>query len=432
VLESVPNIENNWVGLSKIQPTHEFRRVRVNEQAVVEFIDKDSELTAEQFTYIGLAGVNDHQIFWESMRSGGLEAVNLGEVYGLIALIDKSITTFNFTWFDIGSRSGLENARYNIQSTFKPNLLDKEDEAIWFIGDRVIKFSTDSSFINNRVQRAKALADYVPEIMFAAHNMYLYAKVEGQVLSSVVNQAVFQNFLTYLEGFFDQPIESTFTTKEFNEKCYGFYHDKTLERVEQYLTRFNLTDGVVCVNGRKIMPIFNQLENLDWESICNGIPSNFHGDLHFENILVQPNESFKFLDWRQNFAGCLDLGDRYYDLAKLLHGMIVPHQSVHDEQYSISLEGQNTTIDIRIPGEYELIRKSYWEWLTINNFNVGKVYNLTALVFLNIAALHHEPYCHFLYHLGRYMLDKGIDENYEGTLPNVYPNVSHYIKDQKL
>jgi len=432
VLESIPDIKNNWVGLSKIQPTHEFRRVRVNKQAVIEFIDKDSEITAEQFTYIGLAGVNDYQSFWESMRSGGLEAVNLGEVYGLIALIDKSITTFNFTWFDTGSRNGLETARNNIQSTFTPNILDKEDEAIWFIEDRVIKFSTDSSFIKNRIQRAKALADYVPEITFAAQNMYSYTKVEGQVLSSVVNQAVFQNFLTYLEGFFDQPIESTLSTKEFNAKCYEFYHDKTLERVEQYLTRFNLTDGVVCVNGRRIVPIFNQLENLDWESISNGIPSNFHGDLHFENILVKPNESFKFLDWRQNFAGRLELGDRYYDLAKLLHGMIVPHQSVHDEQYSISLEGQNTTIDIRIPREYDLIRRSYWEWLTINNYNVQKVYSLTALVFLNIAALHHEPYCHFLYHLGRYMLDKGIDENFVGTLPNAQLNASRYLKTQKI
>ena len=432
VLESVPNIENNWVGLSKIQPTHEFRRVRVNEQAVVEFIDKDSEITAEQFTYIGLAGVNDHQKFWESMKSGGVDAADLGEVYGLITLIDKSITTFDFTWFDIGSRNGLETARNNIRSTFTPTILDKEDEAIWFIGERVIKYSADSSFIKNRVQRARALADYVPQITFAAQNMYSYTKVEGQVLSSIVTQPVFQNFLTYLEGFFDQVIESTLSSKEFNAKCYEFYHDKTLERVEQYLTRFNLTDGSVYVNGRGIGPIFNQLENLDWESISNGVPSNFHGDLHFENILVQQNESFKFLDWRQNFAGCLDLGDRYYDLAKLLHGMIVPHQSVHDQQYSLSIDNQNIAIDIRTPREYELIRRLYWEWLTINNYNVGKVYSLTALVFLNIAALHHEPYCHFLYYLGRYMLDKGIDENYEGTLPNVYLNVSHYIKDQKL
>jgi hypothetical protein len=158
---------------------------------------------------------------------------------------------------------------------------------------------------------------------------------------------------------------------------------------------------------------------LDWDSISNGVPSNFHGDLHFENILVLPNEGFKLLDWRQNFAGDLKLGDRYYDLAKLLHGMIVPHQSVHDEQYSISFIDQETSIQIRTPREYDLIRRSYWEWLTFNNYNVGKVYSLTALVFLNIAALHHEPYCHFLFHLGRYMLDKGIDEYFVGTLPNV-------------
>ena len=50
----------------------------------------------------------------------------------------------------------------------------------------------------------------------------------------------------------------------------------------------------------------------------------FPGDFHFENILYdQITDSFKFIDWRQNFAGDLFVGDRYYDFAKLLHGIIV-------------------------------------------------------------------------------------------------------------
>jgi thiamine kinase-like enzyme len=249
--------------------------------------------------------------------------------------------------------------------------------------------------------------------------MYSYGMVDGQVLSGVVSELIFEKFLLYMQGFFERPIKSDFSIKEFNGKCHEFYHDKTLERVEQYLSRFKYTDREIHVNGRKIRPVFKQLKTVNWESISNGIPSNFHGDLHFENILSLPNGDFKFLDWRQNFAGSLEVGDRYYDLAKLLHGMIVPHQSVHDGKYSIFTDNWDITIDIRTPRDYDLIRRSYWDWLTTNNYDVEKIYCLTALVFLNIAALHHEPYCHFLYHLGRYMLEKEVDEYFVGTLPSI-------------
>ena len=45
-----------------------------------------------------------------------------------------------------------------------------------------------------------------------------------------------------------------------------------------------------------------------------------------ENILYnQKNKKFLFLDWRQDFNGNLEIGDLYYDLSKLLHGLIVEH-----------------------------------------------------------------------------------------------------------
>jgi hypothetical protein len=430
VTEPIPNIENNWVGLSKSPLTHEFRRVRVEEQVVLEFIDKESKITAEQFTYIGLAGIYDYQDFWESMELGGATAVNLGEVHGLNSLLKKYISTHIFTWFDTGSPRGLESAKIKLQSTFRPNILEKENEAIWFVGQRVIKFSTDTSFIRNRVQRAIEIAGFVPAITLESENMYCYAKAEGRVLSSVIGPPVFHKFLNDLDIFFGQPIKSPISVDEFNKKCYEFYHDKTMERTAQYLARFNFNDGISYINGSKIQPISGQLKDINWELLCEGIPSRFHGDLHFENILIQPDERFVFLDWRQDFAGYLEFGDRYYDLAKLLHGMIVPHKSVHEEQYSISFDNETITIAIAAPKEYDLIRRSYWDWLTINNYSVTKVYSLTALVFLNIAALHHEPYCHFLYNLGRYMLNKGIDEHFDGTLPNTYLDVSRKIDIQ--
>jgi hypothetical protein len=52
----------------------------------------------------------------------------------------------------------------------------------------------------------------------------------------------------------------------------------------------------------------------------------------------------------------------------------------------------------------------YYEWLEKNGFNVNKVKTMTALIFLNIAALHHYPYALVLMALGKEMLQKAIDE----------------------
>jgi len=62
--------------------------------------------------------------------------------------------------------------------------------------------------------------------------------------------------------------------------------------------------------------------------------------------------------------------------------------------------------------EYDLHRKQILveceayleEWCKENGFSWHKVRVITALIYLNIAALHHHPYCELLYALGKRML----------------------------
>ena len=62
---------------------------------------------------------------------------------------------------------------------------------------------------------------------------------------------------------------------------------------------------------------------IDWSWISNGkLIVRFHGDLHFENILVPTNNNFHtppylFVDWRQDFCGDLKVGDIYYDFENI-------------------------------------------------------------------------------------------------------------------
>ena len=69
--------------------------------------------------------------------------------------------------------------------------------------------------------------------------------------------------------------------------------------------------------------------------------------------------------------------------------------------------------------DYEIYRKqtSYkseeilMSFLKKNKFSISKVKILTALIFLNIASLHHQPYSIFLYFLGKDMLNRTLNES---------------------
>jgi aminoglycoside phosphotransferase (APT) family kinase protein len=144
---------------------------------------------------------------------------------------------------------------------------------------------------------------------------------------------------------------------------------------------------------------------VDWSWLGRGLPGSFHGDFHFENILYEPGTGrFTFLDWRQNFGGLMDVGDIYYDLAKLNHGLIVCHELVARDLFKVEEEAGAV--------RFELLRKQslvdceavFAEFLEANGYDRKKVQVLTALIYLNIAALHHHPYSLLLYYLGRSLL----------------------------
>ena len=51
-------------------------------------------------------------------------------------------------------------------------------------------------------------------------------------------------------------------------------------------------------------------------------------------------------------------------------------------------------------------KNDFYKFIIANNFDKSKIDLLTALIFLNIATLHHEPYNQFLFVLGHEFLNK--------------------------
>ena len=154
------------------------------------------------------------------------------------------------------------------------------------------------------------------------------------------------------------------------------------------------------------------LNQIDWEWMSKGLAGRFHGDFHFENILYsKTDKKFTFLDWRQDFAGDLSVGDVYYDLAKLMHGLIVNHGLIANDEYAASWTEGEIKFDLHRKQGLVECEDRLNTWTKENNFDLKKVRVLTALIYLNIAALHHYPYSLLLYGLGKKMLHNELNTN---------------------
>jgi choline kinase len=405
--ETVTTLTGNWMAYSDADELVSYRTVTLEDGCVVSISEKDPFASPLGKPYIGIAGIHDHSGFWHAMESGSIQAIEQGECFGLRALLPRKIIAHYLTWYDTGNLEKLASARSHFQTKDGPTILHKSNEAIWFVGDRVIKFSADPVFISNRVARASTLGRFVPQITGQSTHMYAYDKVDGIVLSECATPSVFRDLLTQCEDFWSIDRLSPAQTVLFQTSCRKFYQDKTLERVDLFYRNFSKTDLSETINGEAVPTLRTLLDAVDWQWLSQGLPGRFHGDFHFENILWCETEGrFVFLDWRQDFGGDLCLGDIYYDFAKLLHGLIVNHEIIADEHFSIEWTDQAIRFDFHRKQSLVDCEQVFYRWLQDKGFDIRKIKFLTSIIYLNIAALHHNPYSLFLYALGKQMLSE--------------------------
>jgi len=190
----------------------------------------------------------------------------------------------------------------------------------------------------------------------------------------------------------------------FYESCRAFYKEKTEERIEKFYKSSGIDDKEDMINGIITPKLKNILDMIDWDWLSKGIPVLFHGDFQPENIIVTSDGQFVLLDWRQDFNGDHEYGDVYYDLAKMYHALIINGEIVRNNQFEIRIERDIIEYNYLAKGNL-LEYLDLLEMFILNNgYDLKKVRLLTSLIFLNIAALHHDPYNKFLYYIGKSML----------------------------
>ena len=125
--------------------------------------------------------------------------------------------------------------------------------------------------------------------------------------------------------------------------------------------------------------------------------------MHFENI-IKFKKKITLLDWRESFVDIYEYGDIYYDLAKINHGLIIDHNLIKKSKFNIKKSGNKIQLNFHRENDNKLCQKEFFKFLKMNSYSKQKVEILTAIIFLNIASLHHYPYSIFLYYLGKLTL----------------------------
>ena len=222
---------------------------------------------------------------------------------------------------------------------------------------------------------------------------------------------MFKKFLKYADTLWAPKELSEAEEKKFLKACREFYKTKTEKRVRLYFDKASMEDKRERINGTYFSSLEDIFSRLDWDWLCSGTPVRIHGDLHFENIIVSEAGEFYLLDWRQHFGGIKEYGDIYYDFAKLFHGFIISHELINKEHFNVDEDGEEIFFDLY--RKYSLLQseKIFLDFLAKRQLDIKKVKMLTALIFLNIAPLHHFPYNKLLFYLGKTELHKLV---YEG------------------
>ena len=179
--------------------------------------------------------------------------------------------------------------------------------------------------------------------------------------------------------------------------------------MKNYYLRFKCEDKISIINNKEIEKVASLLKKIDFDWLSKGIPTNFHGDLQFDNILLTVDNQFKLLDWRQDFSG-LTIDDMYYDLAKLNGGLYISYKNIKKNKFKIKSKEGNINLNSENDPFLKEAKKIFNKFVIDNNYDLKKIEILTGIIFLNMSPMHHSPFSHYVYYLGKQQLSKWISK----------------------
>ncbi len=392
----------NWVGVACVaqDARANYCNMLVTNGNVTRILDKQIVTDESSVAFSGLMYIQDYAIFWSALEDERSIAGERQVSNGLLGLIaDSSLQCITVSWLDLGTYEQYQQA---VEETAEYNF-SKTNEFLYVTNQQVIKFFADESITAGRVEKAALKPQVFPRITAAMRQWYSYDFVQGETMYAYNHPQLFDKLLLWLEQDLWTPV--AVTSSQMQALCRTFYRDKTLARLADYNKKYPKDIKFNTVNGCNVAGIETLMNDIPWHELSQGIPTFMHGDLQFDNILYdKTSNNFILLDWRQDFAGEVSFGDIYYDLAKLMGGIIINYDYIKAGLFNVSADGDALRIDFaqRFNGAFYL--QSLNQFFVRHGYDAKRVKILVGLIYLNMSPLHHPPFDRALHGLGRLLL----------------------------
>ncbi len=405
ILESaIPFPDSNWVAGFKGTDATNYATFDARGECIEKFNAKG--MTDFDYIHIGLIGIQNHLEFWSALEVLVAEnlfgqALNDVNVLGVLLRerVEFKAKAFD-DWIDIGNANSLTLAKKKLGGNF--DVLEKPQESVSFIKDLVVKFFAEGDIVSKRVKRKEFLGTVIPEIEGSSEHFFTYRFKAGDLMSNSTNPELISILLNWAStNLWD--MKPLVTEKGFDQVLRSFYLDKSIQRLDDFIESRSIQDESNIINGLDVPSARDLIMRSESVLINDSQFGRFHGDFILDNILVA-NDSFTLIDWRQDFAESLEFGDIYYDLSKLNHSLHINHSLVFEGQFFISTKQNGTQCGILRKDVHVEMEKHLKSFIENKNLSWKKIQIITALIWINMAPLHHHPFDKFLYYYGRYHL----------------------------
>jgi thiamine kinase-like enzyme len=339
----------------------------------------------EWCAFTGLMYIHDWKRFFDR-----LAVLDSTEFIYLIKAGDK-ITMLD-SWLDFGNPT-IYQTELSKSQKFD---FSKKDEITYVCNNRVVKWWSDPTVAKKKYERTLANSTVFPNNCEYINNFLAYDYSLGTTLYEHNNPKTFNKLLQWLDTavWLEDKASIEIATLE-------FYKTKTLSRIANFIEKYPKLPPIKCVDGILIKDYKYYLNKIDWVDLSKNTMSVFlHGDLQFDNIIVNNSNEFTIIDWRQEFATLPIYGDIYYDLAKLSAGLIINYANIKNHNFGIDIDDENVTLSIPNIDYIDIYQSILKDYIINRGLDYNKVQQLIPIIFWNMAPLHTSPFDLFLWYLG--------------------------------
>lgn len=233
------------------------------------------------------------------------------------------------------------------ESRFYKNIISMNDDNLGSYFPKYFGYFTNG-------KRNKIILEYLTGFQNLSH--FLITKKSKEISEKYLNY-LSDKLIKILKTFSETKVTKELEVDLFHKLYTKRVHTRLceLEHKHPLFKKLNSKENI-CINGKKYPNLkkqFNEFvisDNAISELKNNQTDSFFHGDFHFENILINNSGTIKLVDPNGDINGLMS-----YDIGKLLHSIICKYSLIQENLYYIeSKNNENFNFRIKSSRLYNL------------------------------------------------------------------------------